>query len=160
MRLPLRLYKYDTNFVSYQQRRHEYSAPYLAPLCQQHLEGRLWSGPRQHQRRSPAPPHLLQWGQCRLVGCLAYRQRKGLLDNQKKHGRSTVGLFKTLAALNPFLPISEPFKNRATPNRAPTHRARMKGLRRPHRRAQRSLAVPITGVKTRPRMGLRNQVKL
>lgn len=158
---PLRLYIYDKHFVSYQQRRHEYLVPCLVPQCQQHLEGRLWSGHRQHQRRSPAPPHLIRWEWCRLVGCLAYRQPKGLIDNNKKNHRwSTVDIFKSLAALNPFLPISEPFKNRATPSRTPTHRARMKGLRRPHCRTQRSLAEPIRGVKRRPRMGLRNQVKL
>ena len=57
-------------------------------------------------------------------------------------------------------PIKEPFKNMATPSRVPTQRARTKGLLRPHRRVQRSLAEPITGVKSRPRTGLRNQVRL
>ena len=48
----------------------------------------------------------------------------------------------------------------ATPSSVPTQRARTKGLLLPQLRVQRSLAEPITGVKIRPRTGLRNQVKL
>lgn len=58
------------------------------------------------------------------------------------------------------LPISEPFRNKATPISVPTQRARMNGLLLPHRRVQRSLAEPIRGVNMRPRTGLRNHVRL
>lgn len=61
---------------------------------------------------------------------------------------------------NKHSPISDPFRNRATPISVPTQRARMNGLLRPHRRVQRSLAEPIRGVKKRPRTGLRNHVRL
>lgn len=56
--------------------------------------------------------------------------------------------------------MAEPLRKRATPNSTPTHRARMKGRRRPQRKVQRSLAEPMRGVKMRPRMGLRNHVRL
>lgn len=56
--------------------------------------------------------------------------------------------------------MAEPFRKSATPKSTPTQRARMKGRRRPQLRVQRSLAEPISGVKMRPRMGLRNQVRL
>lgn len=58
------------------------------------------------------------------------------------------------------VPISDPFRNRATPISVPIQRARMNGLLLPHRRVQRSLAEPIRGVNKRPRTGLRNHVRL
>lgn len=58
------------------------------------------------------------------------------------------------------LPITEPLRKSATPKRTPMQRARMKGRRRPQLRVQRSLAEPISGVKIKPRIGLRNQVRL
>lgn len=57
-------------------------------------------------------------------------------------------------------PINDPFKKSATPSSTPTQRARMKGLLRPHDKVHWSLAEPISGVKTSPRTGLRNQVRL
>lgn len=57
-------------------------------------------------------------------------------------------------------PMMDPLRKSATPSSTPTHRARMKGRRRPHRKVQRSLAEPIRGVKIRPRMGLKNHVRL
>lgn len=58
------------------------------------------------------------------------------------------------------VPISDPFRNRATPISVPIQRARMNGLLLPHRRVQRSLAEPIRGVNKSPRTGLRNHVRL
>lgn len=57
-------------------------------------------------------------------------------------------------------PMAEPLRKSATPKSTPTQRARMNGRRRPQLRVQRSLAEPMRGVKMRPRMGLRNQVRL
>lgn len=57
-------------------------------------------------------------------------------------------------------PICDPFKNSAIPSSTPTLSAKMKGLLRPQDRVHWSLAEPISGVKRRPRTGLRNQVKL
>lgn len=51
-------------------------------------------------------------------------------------------------------------RKRETPSNTPTQSARMKGLLRPHFRVQRSLAEPMRGVRIRPRMGLRNHVRL
>lgn len=150
--------------MSYQQRRHEYSGPYLAPRCQQHQEGKLWLVPLRHQHRSPAPPHPIQWGRCQLAGCWDYHQWKGLTHHHKifiQGLNSNYYNLKVVISFETFYsPINDPFKNIATPSSTPTHRARMNGLLRPHRRVHRSLAEPITGVKTRPRIGLRNQVKL
>lgn len=61
---------------------------------------------------------------------------------------------------NIYPPISDPFKNNAIPSTTPTLSAKMKGLLRPQDRVHWSLAEPISGVKRRPRTGLRNQVKL
>lgn len=61
---------------------------------------------------------------------------------------------------NFYPPISDPFKKSAIPSSTPTLSARMKGLLRPQDRVHWSLAEPISGVKRRPRTGLRNQVKL
>lgn len=104
----------------------------------------------------------IQTASCTLAND-AWLSGRPLFKHMSKHiscSTSRLTNVADVAFVEHDLPISDPFKKSATPNRVPIQSARMKGLLLPHRRVQRSLAEPIRGVNIRPRTGLRNHVRL